>query len=347
MVSDEKYMLRALQLAGSGGVAVAPNPLVGAVIVLNDRIIGEGYHRQYGEAHAEVNAVNSVEDPSVLNEATIYVTLEPCSHFGKTPPCADLLVKHRFKRVVIAQIDPFAEVSGRGIERLRNAGIQVDCGILEEAAKELNKRFLTFHTKKRPFVTLKWAQTRDGFIDRDRSETNAKGIQWISQPETQVYTHHLRSTEQAILVGWKTVENDNPSLTTRAFHGKNPLRIVIDPQLKAPKNSRLFTDGQPTLVLNLLETKEENHLRFIRLDNLDPESILHLLHQLHISSVIIEGGANTLSRFIESGLWDEALVISGSGTFQSGLKAPGIAQTPVKSILSGKDTLHYFRNYTL
>ncbi len=242
MVSDEKYMLRALQLAGSGGVAVAPNPLVGAVIVLNNRIIGEGYHRQYGEAHAEVNAVNSVEDPSVLNEATIYVTLEPCSHFGKTPPCADLLVKHRFKRVVIAQIDPFAEVSGRGIERLRNAGIQVDCGILEEAAKELNKRFLTFHMKKRPFVTLKWAQTRDGFIDRDRSETNAKGIQWISQPETQVYTHHLRSTEQAILVGWKTVENDNPSLTTRAFHGKNPLRIVIDPQLKAPKNARLFTD---------------------------------------------------------------------------------------------------------
>lgn len=347
MVSDEKYMLRALQLAGSGGVAVAPNPLVGAVIVLNNRIIGEGYHRQYGEAHAEVNAVNSVEDPSVLNEATIYVTLEPCSHFGKTPPCADLLVKHRFKRVVIAQIDPFAEVSGRGIERLRNAGIQVDCGILEEAAKELNKRFLTFHMKKRPFVTLKWAQTRDGFIDRDRSETNAKGIQWISQPETQVYTHQLRSTEQAILVGWKTVENDNPSLTTRAFHGKNPLRIVIDPQLKAPKNARLFTDGQPTLVLNLLETKEENHLRFIRLDNLAPESILHLLHQLHISSVIIEGGANTLSRFIESGLWDEALVISGSGTFQSGLKAPGIAQTPVKSILSGKDTLHYFRNYTL
>jgi diaminohydroxyphosphoribosylaminopyrimidine deaminase/5-amino-6-(5-phosphoribosylamino)uracil reductase len=347
MVSDEKYMLRALQLAGSGGVAVAPNPLVGAVIVLNNRIIGEGYHRQYGEVHAEVNAVNSVEDPSVLNEATIYVTLEPCSHFGKTPPCADLLVKHRFKRVVIAQIDPFAEVSGRGIERLRNAGIQVDCGILEEAAKELNKRFLTFHTKKRPFVTLKWAQTRDGFIDRDRSETNAKGIQWISQPETQVYTHQLRSTEQAILVGWKTVENDNPSLTTRAFHGKNPLRIVIDPQLKAPKNARLFTDGQPTLVLNLLETKEENHLRFIRLDNLAPESILHLLHQLHISSVIIEGGANTLSRFIESGLWDEALVISGSGTFQSGLKAHGIAQTPVKSILSGKDTLHYFRNYTL
>jgi len=338
-------MLRALQLAKSGGVAVAPNPLVGAVIVWNDQIIGEGYHQKYGEAHAEVNAVNSVEDPSVLSEATIYVTLEPCSHFGKTPPCADLLVKHRFKRVVIAQVDPFSEVSGRGIERLRNAGIQVDCGILEEEAKELNKRFLTFHTKQRPFVTLKWAQTQDGFIDRDRSAEQT-GINWISQPETQVFTHQLRSTEQAILVGWLTIKNDNPSLTTRAFHGPNPLRIVVDPLLKAPKDATVFTDGLPTFILNQTENKKEGPVHYMQLEDFGPQSILEALHRNNIHSVIIEGGAATLGHFIKSGLWDEALVISGRNEFKSGLKAPILPKNPSRSVAFGKDILHYFRNYT-
>jgi diaminohydroxyphosphoribosylaminopyrimidine deaminase/5-amino-6-(5-phosphoribosylamino)uracil reductase len=347
MNNDEQYMLRALQLAKLGGVSVAPNPLVGAVIVLNDEIIGEGYHQTYGEAHAEVNAVNSVTDQSVLAEATIYVTLEPCSHFGKTPPCADLLVKHRFKRVVIAQVDPFSEVAGRGIERLRKAGIRVDCGVLEKEAQELNKRFITFHTKKRPFVILKWAQTTDGLMDRDRSAGLEKGIHWISQPETQVFTHQLRSTEQAILVGWKTVENDNPSLTTRAFSGPSPVRIVVDPRLKAPKDASVFTDGFPTIILNLLEDKEQGSLRFIRLADLQPQTILDTLYRNNINSVIIEGGANTLTRFLESGLWDEALVISGQSTFKSGLKAPAIPGNPSKTIRFGKDLLYYFQNYTL
>jgi diaminohydroxyphosphoribosylaminopyrimidine deaminase/5-amino-6-(5-phosphoribosylamino)uracil reductase len=344
MTSDEKYMLRALQLAKLGGAATKSNPMVGAVIVLNNEIIGEGYHQKYGEAHAEVNAVNSVEDKSLLKEATIYVTLEPCSHFGKTPPCADLLVRHAFKRVVIAQIDPFSEVSGRGIEKLKNAGIQVECGILQKEAEELNKRFITFHTEKRPYITLKWAQTADGFIDQDRSQKQETGINWISQPETQVVTHQLRSTEQAILVGWRTIRNDNPSLTTRAFKGPNPIRIVIDPSLQAPKDALVFTDGLKTLVFNLLEEKEINEVKYLKLNDLDPGSILTALYQNNINSVLIEGGANTINRFIESGLWDEALVITGKMEFKTGLKAPVLPKIPVNNLPFGKDVLNYFRN---
>lgn len=345
-MTDEKYMQRALQLARLGGIAVAPNPLVGAVIVLNDEIIGEGYHRRFGEAHAEVNAVNSVEDQSLLENATIYVTLEPCSHFGKTPPCTDLLVRSKFKRVVIAQVDPFSEVAGRGIEKLRNAGIQVDCGILEQEAIELNKRFITLHTKKRPYVTLKWAETRDGFIDRDRTAENQRGINWISQPETQVITHQLRTSEQAILVGWKTVLNDDPSLTARAFAGKNPVRIVIDPELKAPKNAAVFTDGQKTLVFNRLEEKIQDSVQYLKLENFSPEGILSRLYELQIHSVLIEGGTFTLTRFIESGLWDEALVITGQAVFGSGIQAPVLAKQTTQQISFGKDQLRYFRNGT-
>lgn len=343
---DEQYMRRALQLAKLGGVSVAPNPLVGAVIVYQEQIIGEGYHQKYGEAHAEVNAVNSVETQSLLKESTIYVTLEPCSHFGKTPPCADLLIQHQFKRVVIAQIDPFSEVSGRGIEKLKQAGIQVDCGVLEQEAKELNKRFITFHTKKRPFITLKWAQTTDGFIDRDRLTEQKTGIHWISQPETQVVTHQIRSTEQAILVGWKTIQNDNPSLTTRAFKGPNPIRMVVDPQLQAPKEAAVFTDGGQTIVLNLLEESHKNNVHYLQLERLNPESILHTLYKNNISSVLIEGGSSTLTSFIETDLWDEALVITGKNEFKSGLIAPIIPKIPVKSVQMGKDLLHYFRNYS-
>jgi diaminohydroxyphosphoribosylaminopyrimidine deaminase/5-amino-6-(5-phosphoribosylamino)uracil reductase len=215
---------------------------------------------------------------------------------------------------------------------------------LEEEAKELNKRFITFHTKKRPYIRLKWAQTTDGFVDRDRSSSTEIGVNWISQPETQVVTHQIRSTEQAVLVGWKTIQNDNPSLTTRAFTGENPFRIVIDPQLKAPKEAAVFTDGNETIVLNILKDEEMSSVRYIKLKDIDPQSILDVLFQLNIQSVLIEGGANTLSRFIESGLWDEALVITGQSVFRNGLKAPAISKTPVKTALFGKDRLDYFRN---
>ncbi|MNJ85154.1 Riboflavin biosynthesis protein RibD [compost metagenome] len=347
MNPDEKYMQRALQLAKLGGVSVSPNPLVGAVIVHQDEIIGEGYHQKFGEAHAEVNAVNSVKDKALLPESTIYVTLEPCSHFGKTPPCADLLIRSQFKRVVIAQIDPFSEVSGRGIEKLRNAGIEVDCGILEAEAKELNKQFITFHTKKRPFVTLKWAQTSDGFIDRNRSEKTETGINWISQPETQVVTHQLRTSEQAILVGWRTVRNDNPSLTSRAFSGTNPIRIVVDPQLQAPEDATLFTDGLKTIVLNGKEEKVVDSVHYIKLEQFSPESILSKLYELQISSVIIEGGAFTLTQFIDAGLWDEALVIVGESEFKSGMKAPVLSKMVKRQVPFGKDLLNYYHNYSL
>lgn len=346
MNDDQRYMLRALQLAKLGGVSVAPNPMVGAVIVHNSQIIGEGYHQKYGEAHAEVNAVNSVKDKTLLREATIYVTLEPCSHFGKTPPCADLLIRSEFKRVVIAQVDPFSEVAGRGIEKLKAAGIRVDCGILEKEAKQLNKRFITFHSRKRPFITLKWAQTKDDFIDSDRSQKQETGIHWISQPETQVITHKIRSTEQAILVGWPTIQNDNPSLTTRAFKGPNPIRVVIDPQLRAPKNATVFTDGTKTLILNQLENKTVDETRYIRLENLNVNTILETLFQNGISSVLVEGGAHTLNQFIQSGLWDEAVVITGENEFKSGLKAPVISKNPLRTIRFGKDQLHYFQNYS-
>jgi diaminohydroxyphosphoribosylaminopyrimidine deaminase / 5-amino-6-(5-phosphoribosylamino)uracil reductase len=343
---DEKYMLRALQLAKLGGVSVAPNPLVGAVIVHSDQIIGEGYHQKFGEAHAEVNAVNSVKDKSLLPEATIYVTLEPCSHFGKTPPCADLLDRSKFKRVVIAQVDPFSEVAGRGIEKLKSAGIEVDCGILEAEAMELNKRFNTFHSKKRPFVTLKWAQTKDGFMDRDRSLENESGIHWISQPETQVITHQMRSTEQAILVGWKTIQNDNPSLTTRAFAGPNPIRIIIDPHLNAPKNATVFTDGLKTIVFTNSEEKKVDAVEYLKLESFTPQSILHQLFELQIHSVIIEGGRYTLTQFIESNLWDEALIIGGETSFKSGIKAPILPKMVHLSTPFGKDNLYYFKNYS-
>lgn len=344
MISDEKYMLRALQLAKLGGVATKSNPMVGAVIVLGDEIIGEGYHQKYGEAHAEVNAVNSVKDLSLLKQATIYVTLEPCSHFGKTPPCADLLVKHQFKRVVIAQIDPFSEVSGRGVEKLKNAGIEVNCGILQKEAEELNKRFITAQTKKRPYVTLKWAQTADGFIDIDRSQKQETGIHWVSQPETQVITHQLRTTEQAILVGWRTIQNDNPSLTTRAFKGPNPVRVVIDPNLKAPNDAVVFTDGLKTIVFNLLEEKEIREVNYVKLADVSTASIMEALYRMNIHSVLIEGGGGTLNSFIESGIWDEALVITGKNKFKTGLRAPAISNPPLKTIPFGKDILNFFRN---
>lgn len=344
MNTDETYMARALQLAALAGVSAAPNPLVGAVIVHNNTIIGEGYHEKCGEAHAEVNAVKAVSNKSLLSESTIYVTLEPCAHYGKTPPCAELLVKHQFKRVVIATVDPFAAVAGKGIEMLKSAGIEVETGVLMHEAQELNKRFFTYHTKKRPYIFLKWAQTADGFIDAPRDEQTAAEIRWISQPETQVVTHKMRIEEQAILVGWRTILNDNPSLTARAFSGPNPLRIILDSELKAPKNAFVFTDGLPTIVLNTIQTETINNVRFIQLQSLDISNVLKALYDLQVTSVIIEGGAYTLNQFIKSDLWDEALIIKGASLFQQGLAAPIIATFPYSEIEFGKDKLLYYRN---
>lgn len=344
MLSDELYMRRALDLANLGTTNVFPNPKVGAVIVHNDRIIGEGYHRKFGEAHAEVNAINSVSNQELLKEATIYVTLEPCAHYGKTPPCALLLKEKQFKRVVIGTIDPFAKVAGKGLELMKSAGIACETGILREECDALNKRFFTFHQQKRPYIILKWAQTTDGFIDADRSENDTGIIRNVSSPETQVLVHQWRTEEAAILVGWKTVLNDNPSLTVRAVHGNNPLRIIIDPTLKAPKDATVFTDGLPTIVLNTLIDKQEGAVQYVKLADLSPASQLKALYDLQLLSVFIEGGSFTHQQYIDSGIWDEARVIVGQKNFGSGTPAPTLSLIPHSTKRFSSDTIHYFSN---
>lgn len=319
MLLDDKFMQRGIELALLGQGNVAPNPMVGAVIVYNRKIIGEGYHQKFGEAHAEVNAFESVEDKSQLSESTIYVTLEPCSHYGKTPPCADLLVKHKFKRVVIGCVDTFSEVQGKGIERLREAGIDVHIGCLENECRELNKQFFTFHEKKRPFIFLKWAQTINGKLDNGIPDQT---VTWISSPESKTLVHKWRNAHQAILVGRKTVENDNPSLTVRAITGKNPIRIVLDSELKLALTHSVFNKESKTIVFNLKKSEVVQEIEFVQLEEMTPKSILEALYDLNIISVLIEGGAQTLQSFIDSELWDEAAIITGNSSFEEGTNAP-------------------------
>jgi diaminohydroxyphosphoribosylaminopyrimidine deaminase/5-amino-6-(5-phosphoribosylamino)uracil reductase len=342
-LTDEFYIQRCIELALKGKGYVAPNPMVGAVIVLNNEIIGEGYHEQYGQAHAEVNAVNSVSNHSVLSESTIYVSLEPCSHFGKTPPCSDLIIRHRFKRVVIGCIDTFSEVSGKGIQKLRDAGIDVTVGVLEQKCRTLNKRFFTFHEKKRPYVILKWAQTSDGFIDKKR-EGESTGVNWITQPETKRLVHQWRGEEAAILVGKNTALNDNPSLTVRETIGHNPVRILLDNQLEVPDNYNLFSDEAPTLIFNSILAKKSDKIEWIMVNSITPKVVLDALYERNIQSVLVEGGKQVLESFIQSGLWDESRVLIGTNYFNEGLKAPILDVEPVSKTTYGKDTVLIFEN---
>lgn len=344
MVSDKQYMQRAIQLAKMGGVNVVPNPLVGAVIVHNDQIIGEGYHQVFGGPHAEVNAVNSVSTPELLSESTIYVSLEPCAHFGKTPPCANLLVEKQFKRVVIGTIDPFSKVAGQGVRILEEAGIAVTVGVEEADCQLLNKRFFTFHQQQRPYIILKWAQTQDGFIDADRTANETGTIRWISSPETQTLVHQWRSDEQAILVGWRTILNDNPSLTVRAVTGKHPIRIVLDSTLQAPQTATVFTDGLPTVVLNTIRSGTAGSVQYVQLPDLSVNNQLKALYELNILSIIIEGGAQTTQHYIDANRWDEARVIVGKSMFVNGVKAPIIGKMPHKTYSFSSDTIHEFLN---
>lgn len=342
MSTDEKYMHRCLQLAALGKGNVAPNPLVGAVIVHNDRVIGEGYHQRYGEAHAEVNAINSVEDPSLLSKSTIYVTLEPCAHFGKTPPCADLLAHHQFKKVVIGCVDTFSKVSGMGIQRLMKAGIDVKVGVLENECRTMNRYFFTYHEQKRPFIHLKWAQTPNGYIDNSRGTIGE--VNWISAPETQVKTHILRASVQAILVGKNTVLQDNPSLTVRAVDGKNPIRIVLDSDLSLSREFRVFNDEARTIVLNLKEDFDDGNCIGVRLDERSPKKIIEALYDQGIQSVLIEGGKSTLASFLQERLWDEAMVIVGQHPFEDGVSAPALQGIPSSSESFFGDTIYYYTN---
>ena len=325
-------MQQCISLAKLGFGDVAPNPMVGCVIVHQNIIIGEGYHQQYGEAHAEVNAINAVKDKNLLKESTLYVNLEPCAHFGKTPPCSNLIIEYQIPKVVIGCIDSFSEVSGKGIAKMEKAGIEITVGVLETESLELNNRFFTFHTKKRPYIILKWAQTQDGFIDVDRDSCSLSGAEmeqpldnWITTPSSKKIVHKWRSQEQAIMVGTNTAFNDNPQLNVREAEGKNPLRIVLDLNLRLPNNLHLFDKTIPTLVFNTLKNKTENNLEFVKIEK-DPliPQILKELYQRDIQSVIIEGGAQLLNTFIKENLWDEARVFTGTKNFKTGLKAPQI-----------------------
>lgn len=341
------YMQRCIQLAMGGLGHVAPNPLVGCVIVANGKIIGEGYHQHYGEAHAEVNAIHHVQDKALLQHATLYVNLEPCAHHGKTPPCSEYIISQGIPRVVIGSRDPYSLVAGKGIEKLQAAGVDVTVGILEKECYALNKRFFTYHEQQRPYIILKWAQTQDGFIDGVRYEGNV-GVNWITTPDTQRLVHLWRSQEEAILVGKNTVHNDDPSLTVRAVQGNHPLRFIIDKNLELNPRSNVFDGSVPTTVFNAQrdETIKE-HLRFVKLnfDGTVLHQIMKHLYECDVQSIIIEGGAYTINQFLDQHLWDEARVLTGKVNFEQGLKAPFINATPSFNKDLGRDTLDiYYRN---
>jgi diaminohydroxyphosphoribosylaminopyrimidine deaminase/5-amino-6-(5-phosphoribosylamino)uracil reductase len=338
----EKYMRRCIELAKRGEGFVAPNPLVGAVIVHEDKIIGEGYHRKYGVSHAEVNAIKSVKNPNLLKKSTIYVSLEPCSHFGKTPPCSDLIIEKEIPRVVIGSLDTFSEVNGKGIERLLKNGVDVETGVLEEDCRLLNKRFFTFHEKSRPYVVLKWAQTKDGYMDKLRND-NEKGVNWISSTETQSLVHLWRSQEMGILIGRKTAEADNPKLNVREVYGKDPIRIILDSKLKIKYNEELDPVSTRTIVFNTLDSRIEGNLEFLKVPDLNVTTILTTLYNQNISSIFVEGGAETLQRFIDSDLWDEIRIIQGENYFKEGLPAPKLQIQPNKITSFGRDSIFWYQ----
>ncbi|MCX6181670.1 MAG: bifunctional diaminohydroxyphosphoribosylaminopyrimidine deaminase/5-amino-6-(5-phosphoribosylamino)uracil reductase RibD [Bacteroidetes bacterium] len=346
MLIHEMYMKRCIQLALKGSGYVAPNPMVGCVIVHEGKIIGEGYHEIYGGPHAEVNAINSVENKELLKSAVIYVSLEPCNHFGKTPPCSDLIVKHHIPEAVIGCSDSFEKVAGKGIEKLQNAGIKVTTGVLEKDCRQLNKRFFTFHEKKRPFIILKWAQTPDGFISRFPEDINNNN--WITGEESKILAHQLRASESAILIGSNTAKIDNPELTTRLAEGKNPLRIVFDKELSLPAHLHIFDRSTPTLVINSVKDEVLQNLEYLKVEweNV-AQKTADLLYKKNITSVIIEGGAHTLNTFISAGLWDEAMVFTGNEKFGSGIKAPKINSKKQRTVPAGKDLLTYISSEQL
>ncbi|HLU89388.1 MAG TPA: bifunctional diaminohydroxyphosphoribosylaminopyrimidine deaminase/5-amino-6-(5-phosphoribosylamino)uracil reductase RibD [Cyclobacteriaceae bacterium] len=340
MDKDAQFMLRALELAVLGQGAVSPNPMVGCVIVHEDRIIGEGYHEKYGEAHAEPNAIRKVADPSLLAEATLYVSLEPCAHYGKTAPCAQLLVEKKLKRVVVAVQDPNPMVGGKGVRLLRDAGIEVKLGVLERQATHLNRRFFTQMVKQRPFVILKWAQTADGFVAR--TDYSSK---WISNAHSRQMVHRWRAEEDAILVGTKTAHFDNPKLNVRHWTGKNPVRIVIDRRLTLDPNLSLFDQTQPTICYNLVKAEETNNITWVKLEeDFDVEDILEDLNRRKVQSLIVEGGSLLLQLLISRGAWDEARVFTGNIRFGNGIPAPHLLKSPHQTLDVMGDKLSIYRN---
>jgi len=345
--SDHAYMLRCLELASLGKGYTYPNPLVGSVITHHHEIIGEGYHREYGKAHAEVNAIASVKQRALLTHSTLYVNLEPCCHVGKTPPCTDLIIDAGIPRIVIGLEDPNPAISGKGIEALKNAGCDVTVGMLERENRALNRSFFTHFEKKRPFVILKWAESNDGFLDTIRTPDTPMGPNWITSGLGQTLVHKWRATEQAIMIGGHTALLDNPALTVRSWTGRQPLRIAITRQKNLVKNLHLLDQKHPTLIYTDKKILPESGITYVKLDysrEVIPQ-IMNDLYNREIQSLIVEGGKELLESFISSGVWDEAFVFTGRRRFFDGLKAPTLdCQPDLRTLFDRCELKHYRKN---
>jgi diaminohydroxyphosphoribosylaminopyrimidine deaminase / 5-amino-6-(5-phosphoribosylamino)uracil reductase len=339
-------MKRCLELASNGIGYVAPNPMVGAVIVYQDEIIGEGFHVHFGHAHAEVNAIESVIDQSLLSQSTLYVNLEPCTHIGKTPPCSDLIISKGIRRVVIGTSDPNPVVGGKGIERLKKNGIEVIVNILKEECRELNRRFITYFEQKRPYIILKWAQTKDKFIDLNRKPGEPVGVNWISNKISRTMVHLWRSEEQAIMVGTNTVIVDNPQLNVRHWQGNNPLRVILDRSLRIPISSNVLDNSSHTLIFNEKKNEKGGKTEYCQIEFGEKmfSEIFHELYKRQIQSILIEGGKILLESMINKNLWDEARVLVGDKYFEKGYPAPHfpVKEDEVVEILN--DRLFYYRS---
>lgn len=335
------YMQRCLTLAALGKTNVAPNPMVGCVIVHDGKIIAEGYHQFYGGPHAEVNAINAVANKELLKESTLYVNLEPCSHYGKTPPCANLILQYNIPRVVVGNTDPNPLVAGSGIRLLQQGGVEVISPVLPEECNMLNKRFITYHSQKRPYIILKWAQSADGFIAPETPEQI-----WLTNDVSKTLVHKWRSEESAILVGANTVQIDNPQLTTRLWQGKNPVRVVLDKNLRLDVSHNVFDASAKTIVITEHQQTDTNNITYLKADFNEslPHQIASLLFQQGLSSVIIEGGAVTLNTFINANLWDEARVFTAAVQLFKGIKAPVLHVPHINALRIERDNLHVYRN---
>lgn len=348
MSDDERYMKRCLQLAANGRGSVAPNPMVGAVVVHDGKIIGEGYHREHGKAHAEVNAINNVRDKSLLSQSTLYVSLEPCSHYGKTPPCSQLIIDSKIPKVVIATLDPYFKVSGRGVNMLKDAGVDVIIGMLESDARELNKAFFMAQEDSRPYVFLKWAQTKDGYIDKPRTEGCAVVPTPISNTQTRILVHKVRAEVASIMVATNTVVNDNPSLTTRYWSGNNPVRVILDRTNRIPSAFQVLNDAVRTVVFTENSQKQISGSRTeyieIPFDNQMIDRLLKELFNRKINSVLVEGGAGLLRSFIDAKAWDEAFVEVADTCFGGGVKAPSIDGIVLDDLQIGTSQALHLKN---
>lgn len=341
----DSWMRRCFELAIKGIGHVSPNPLVGCVVVHEGRIIAEGFHRKYGEAHAEPDAIRSLADQDLLKKSTLFVNLEPCAHHGKTPPCVDLIIEKKIPKVCISNVDPHDKVAGKGIKRLKEAGVEVIAGILEKEGRELNRRFFTFMEQQRPYIILKWAQTADGFIDKPRIEQE-QGSFPISGKKASILNHKWRSEEDAILVGTQTALNDNPELTVRHLSGRNPVRVLIDKNLQITKDAKIYNQEARTLVFNQLESKTFFNHTLIQLDWKAGiiKQMNDFMHHEKLGSLIVEGGAATLNSYLTSNCWDELRVIISPVQLLSGLNAPNLPYLPYTTKMLGRDEIRVYRN---